>query len=46
MNLLDVILLILLLAAAISGYTKGFFIELASVVSLILGIWAGVDFFS
>ena len=44
MNLLDVILLILLLAAAISGYTKGFFIELASVVSLILGIWAGVDF--
>lgn len=44
MNLLDIILLILLLAAAISGYTKGLFVELASIVSLILGIWAGVDF--
>ncbi len=44
MNLLDVILLILLLAGAISGFTKGLFVELASVVSLVLGIWAGVDF--
>jgi len=44
MNLLDIILLILLLAAAISGFTKGLFVELASVISLILGIWAGVDF--
>jgi membrane protein required for colicin V production len=44
MNLLDVILLILLIAAAISGYSRGLFVELASVFSLILGIWAGVDF--
>jgi membrane protein required for colicin V production len=43
MNLLDVILLILLLAGAVSGFTKGLFVELASVVSLVLGIWAGID---
>jgi membrane protein required for colicin V production len=44
MNLLDIILLILLLAGAISGFTKGLFVELASVISLLLGIWAGSDF--
>jgi len=44
MNLVDIILIILLVSAAISGFVKGFFIELASIVSLILGIWAGSEF--
>jgi len=44
MNILDIILLILILAAAVSGFTKGFFVELASLLSLILGILAGVKF--
>ena len=44
MNILDIILLILLLAAAVSGFTKGFFVELASLLSLVLGVWAGITF--
>jgi membrane protein required for colicin V production len=44
MNVLDIILLILILAAAVSGFSKGFFIELASIASLILGIWAAIGF--
>lgn len=44
MNVLDIILLILILAAAISGFTKGFFVELASVLAIILGVWAGIGF--
>jgi len=44
MNVLDVILLILILAAAISGFSKGFFVELASIASIILGIWAAIGF--
>jgi len=44
MNVLDIILLILILAATISGFTKGFFVELASVLAIILGVWAGIAF--
>jgi len=44
MNYVDIILIILLVSAAISGFIKGFFVELASIVSLILGIWAGAEF--
>jgi membrane protein required for colicin V production len=44
MNVLDIILLILILAAAISGFTKGFFVELASILAIILGVWAGIAF--
>ena len=46
MNYVDIILVILLLSAAVSGFIKGFFVELASIVSLILGIWAGAEFSS
>jgi membrane protein required for colicin V production len=42
MNILDLILLILILAAAISGFSNGFFVELASVAAIILGIWAAI----
>ena len=44
MNVLDIVLLVILVAAAINGFVKGFFVELASIVSLILGIWAAVEF--
>ena len=44
MNVLDIVLVILIVGAAINGFVKGFFVELASVVSLILGIWAAVEF--
>ncbi len=38
MNIIDLILIILLIAAAIRGFVKGFFVEFASVAALILGI--------
>jgi len=44
MNVLDIVLVILIVGAAINGFVKGFFVELASIVSLILGIWAAVEF--
>ena len=44
MNLVDIILIVLLVGAAINGFVKGFFVELASIASLILGIWAAVEF--
>ena len=44
MNIIDIILVVILIAAAINGFVKGFFVELASVASLILGIWAAVEF--
>jgi membrane protein required for colicin V production len=44
MNVLDILLVIILVAAAINGFVKGFFVELASIASLILGIWAAVVF--
>jgi len=44
MNWVDIILIILIVGATINGFVKGFFVELASIVSLILGIWAAVEF--
>jgi len=44
MNLVDIVLVILIVGAAINGFVKGFFVELASIASLILGIWAAVEF--
>jgi len=44
MNWVDIVLIILIVGAAVSGFVKGFFVELASIVSLILGIWAAVEF--
>lgn len=42
MNWLDLILLIVLVAAAWKGFRRGFIIELASLLGLVLGIWAGI----
>ncbi len=44
MNVLDIVLFVILVIAAINGFVKGFFVELASIASLILGIWAAVEF--
>ena len=44
MNVVDIILVVLIAGAAINGFVKGFFVELASIASLILGIWAAVEF--
>lgn len=44
MNWLDILLLLILALAAWKGFRRGFLIELASLLGLVLGIWAGVHF--
>jgi membrane protein required for colicin V production len=44
MNYIDIVILIPLLWAGYRGFSKGFIIELASIVALVLGIWGGVHF--
>ena len=44
MNIVDLILIIILIAAAIRGFVKGFFVEFASVAALILGVVCAMMF--
>jgi membrane protein required for colicin V production len=44
MNFLDIIILFFLGWGFIMGLKKGFIIEVASLIALILGIWAGIHF--
>lgn len=44
MNIIDIVLLILFAWFAYQGFKKGFIIELASLVALILGIYAAIYF--
>lgn len=44
MNYFDIVILVVLLFFLIRGLIKGFFIELASVLALILGIWGALRF--
>ncbi|MCF6358676.1 MAG: CvpA family protein [Draconibacterium sp.] len=44
MNYIDIVLGILLILAAISGFRKGLIVELASLAALILGIWGAIEF--
>jgi membrane protein required for colicin V production len=44
MNIVDLILIIILIAAAIRGFIKGFFVEFASVAALILGVLSAMMF--
>ena len=44
MNYIDIVLAILLVLAAISGFKKGFIAEVASLAALILGIWGAIEF--
>lgn len=44
MNYIDIILVILLVLAAISGFKKGLVAEVASLAALVLGIWGAIEF--
>ncbi len=44
MNYLDIVLILLLLIFLIRGFIRGLFIELASVLALIAGIWGAIKF--
>lgn len=44
MNFLDIILLIPLIWFAYRGFSRGFVIELASLIGLVAGIWAALHF--
>lgn len=44
MNYIDIIIGLLLLFAAISGFRKGLISELASLAALVLGIWGAIEF--
>ncbi len=44
MNWLDWTLLALVTFAAIKGFSRGFIVEVCSLVALVLGIWAGIHF--
>jgi len=46
MNIIDIVLLIVFAWFAYQGFKKGFVIELASLVALILGIYAAIYFSS
>ena len=44
MTVIDIILLILLLFGLINGFKKGFFVEVASLVALIAGVYGAIHF--
>ncbi len=44
MNYIDLILGILLAAAAISGFRKGFIYEVVALLALIIGVWGAIHF--
>ncbi|MDT8411813.1 MAG: CvpA family protein [Vicingaceae bacterium] len=46
MNYLDIIIVIPLIWGAYKGFRKGFVIEIASLVGLVLGVWGGINFSS
>lgn len=46
MNYFDIIIVIPLIWGAYKGYTKGFIIEIASLIALAIGVWGGIKFSS
>ncbi len=44
MNYIDIVLGILLIISAIRGFHKGFIVEVASLLALVLGIWGAIHF--
>jgi membrane protein required for colicin V production len=44
MNYIDIILIILLIIGALSGFSKGLIAEVVSLAALILGIWGAIQF--
>ena len=46
MNILDIILLICFVPAAIQGFQKGFISQVIAIISIIAGVWLSVQFAS
>ena len=46
MNILDIILLICFIPAAIHGFQKGFISQVIAIISIIAGVWLSVQFAS
>ena len=44
MNVIDIVLGALILFGIIRGLFKGFFVEVASLLALVLGIWGAIHF--
>jgi len=44
MNFLDIVILVLLLLGIVQGLWKGFFVEIASLLSLVLGVFIAIKF--
>lgn len=44
MNIIDIIIVVLLILAAFSGFRNGLIVELASLAALVLGIWGAFEF--
>ncbi len=44
MNYIDLIIIILLVASAIGGLTKGLIYEVASLIALVAGVWGAIKF--
>lgn len=44
MNILDIIILLPVVWFGYKGFSKGFFLEAASLVALLLGVWAAIHF--
>jgi membrane protein required for colicin V production len=44
MNIIDLILIIILVAGAIHGFSRGFFVEFASVAAIVLGVLCAMMF--
>ncbi|WP_321286578.1 CvpA family protein [uncultured Sunxiuqinia sp.] len=44
MNYIDIVLGVLLILAAVRGFSKGFIAEVASLAALILGVWGAIHF--
>ncbi|HWS00700.1 MAG TPA: CvpA family protein [Prolixibacteraceae bacterium] len=44
MNIVDLVLIIILIAGAIHGFVKGFFVEFASVAAIVLGVLCAMMF--
>ncbi len=44
MNIIDIVIIIFLLWGAIKGFIDGFVVQSLTLVALVLGIWAGVEF--
>ena len=43
MNIIDIVIVVILIFAFVRGFMKGFFVEIASLIALIGGIYGGTS---